>query len=224
MSNVEGGHSTFDIRHSVLPPVAAFRVNGNIADWSITTRVKKTETSGDLRTFWTFDTGVAQLLFNARLATVGGSVFQYRLELPPELRVDSLAITRDGAAVPSRWLRNQDGLLTVFLGDPAPGVNALLPGAPATGRQRLQLHGQLPLPVKGTIALPQVRLDDVHVQNSVVRLYRREQVAIEVLAPPGLAEIRAQEDEAGRDELGLPIRAFYLGRRSRAWRRKQPYR
>jgi hypothetical protein len=179
-------------------PDAAFHLNGDAADWSMTTRVRKTETTGDQSTSWSFDTGAVQLHFDARLATVGGSVFQYRLTLPPAFEVDSLAVTRDGVAVPARWIRNQEGLLTVFLA-----------GA-TTGRQRLQLRGHLPLPLKGRIPMPQIRLDDVHVQNSVVRLYRREQVAIEVFAPAGLAEIRAQADEGGRDDLGQPVRAFYV--------------
>ena len=179
----------------------------------MTTRARQTETSGDVSTQWSFDAGTAQLQFDASLTTAGGSMYQYRLELPPELRVESLAVTNDGGPLPARWLRSQDGRLTVFIarpaGDGAP-AGASHPLAGPGGRQKLRLRGQLSVPLKGKLPLPQVRLDDVHVQSAVVRIYRREPVAVEVFAPPGLAEIKTPAEDAGRDELGRPVRAFYV--------------
>jgi hypothetical protein len=179
-------------------PDAAFRLNGNAADWSMTTHVRKAETSSDQRVIWSFDSEEAQVRFDALMVTASGSLFQYHLDIPPALSVDSVAVRGENKEIPSRWFENKDGRLTVFLG-----------GA-ATGRCQLQLRGRLPIPQNRNFDLPNFRLEDVRVQDSVVRLYRRPAVDVEVSAAAGLAEVKTPEEIAPPAELGEALRSFYL--------------
>jgi hypothetical protein len=179
-----------------LSPDFAFQLNGNAADWSMTTHVREPETSGDQTVAWCFDADEAQVWFDAHLDAVGGSVFQYALETPLSLHIDSLAVTSDGKEIPSRWIANGDGHLTVFID-----------GA-ATGRHRLQIRGKMSIPRNHKFDLPQFRLEDVHVQNSA-RLYRRPDVDVDVFAGAGLTEIKAPED-GSPSEFGQLLRSYYL--------------
>jgi hypothetical protein len=178
-------------------PDLVFRLNEDAADWTITTHVRDAETSGNQTVTWSFDADEAQVRFDALLVTESGSAFQYGLKCPPSLHVDSLAVTSDGREIPSRWIANDDSHLTVFLD-----------GA-VTGRHQLQLRGNVSVPRNRKFDLPQFRLEDVRVQNSVVRLYRRPAVDVDVSAATGLAEIKAAE-EGGPAEIGQPLRSYYL--------------
>ncbi len=183
-------------------PDLAIRLNGNAADWSMTTHLRKVETSSDQTVVWSFDSDGARVQFDAQLATVGGNVFQYRLAIPSALRVDSLTVGSEGnpSAPGSRWLENKEGQLTIFLG-----------GA-ATGRQLLQLRGRLPIAKNRNVELPQFRLEDVRIQNSIVRLFqsRRAGIEVNVAAATGLAEIKTLEEGAAPVEWGQPVRSFYV--------------
>ena len=183
-------------------PDLAIGLNGDSADWTMTTHLRKAETSSDQTVLWSFDSDDAQVRFDAQLATVGGNVFQYRLTIPPALHVDSLAVSSEGnpGAPGSRWFDNKDGHLTVFLG-----------GA-GTGRQQLQLRGRLAIPKGRSIDLPQFRLENVRIQSSVVRLFQSPRAGIEVnvAAAAGLTEIKTSEEGATPVELGKPVRSFYV--------------
>jgi hypothetical protein len=117
-----------------VSPDLAFRLNGNAADWSVTTRLRRAAASGDANVTWTFGGQSVELLFAAQLHAVYGSIFQYCLEAPPSLHVDSLTVLAAGANQAIRWSQEKDGQISVFLGKPLPG------------RHEFQLRGQMPLP------------------------------------------------------------------------------
>ena len=160
------------------PPEMAFRLNGNAAEWNLITRARRAETSGDQNVTWSFNAQTAELQLDAQLTTAAGSVFQYRLEAPPALHVDSIAVLAEGANHAARWSQDQDGHISVFL------------AGPVSGHHEFRLHGQMPLPKKRKLALPQVRLEDVRIQNSLVSLYRRPDVLVEVSGVAGLADVK----------------------------------
>jgi hypothetical protein len=179
------------------PPDLAFRLNGNSTDWSMTTRLRKAETSCDQTSSWSFDSEETQVRYVAQLSTTGDSNFQYHLDVPPALHIDSLTVNAQGQEIPSRYVENKDGHLTVFLD-----------GA-ATGKHQLQLRGRLSIPRDRNYVLPQFRLENVRIQSSVVRLYRRPTVEVEVSAASSFAEIKSPTEPKGSAELGQPLRAFY---------------
>ena len=57
--------------------------------------------------------------------------------------------------------------------------------------------------------MPQVRLEEVRIQNSLIGLYRRPDVLVEVSGVAGLADVKTTEDDAGHGDLGRPVRSFY---------------
>ena len=166
---------------SDAPPEMAFRLNGNAAEWSLITRARRAETSGDQNVTWSFNAQTAEVQLDAQLTTAAGSVFQYRLEAPPTLHVDSIAVLAEGANQAARWSQDQDGHISVFL------------AGPVSGHHELQLHGQMPLPRTRKLALPQVRLEEVRIQNSLVSLYRRPDVLVEVSGVAGLADVKTSD-------------------------------
>jgi len=178
-------------------PDLAFRLNGNAAEWSLTTRARRIETSGDQNTTWSFNAQSAAVQLDAQLNATGGNLFQYRLESPPALMVDSIAVQVDGANRVARWSQDKDGHISVFL------------AGPVSGRHELLLHGQMPLPSDRKLTLPQIRLDEVRIQNSLVSLYRQPDILVEVSGVPKLADVRTIVDDAGPGYLGRPVRSFY---------------
>jgi len=187
---------------SDTPPEMAFRLNGNAAEWNLITRARRAETSGDQNVTWSFNAQTAEVQLDAQLTTVTGSVFQYRLEVPPTLHVDSITVLAEGTNHVARWSQDQDGQVAVFLANPV------------SGHHELKLKGQMPLPREGKLALPQIRLEDVRIQNSLVSLYRRPDVLVEVsgatrLANARLADAKTTADDAGQGDRGRLVRSFY---------------
>jgi hypothetical protein len=183
-------------------PGMAFRLNENVAEWGLVTQARQARTSGDQNARWSFNARTAEVQFDAQLTTAGGSLFQYRLDAPPALRVESVAVLAEGANQAARWSRNQDGQISVFL------------ARPLSGRHEFRLHGQMPLPGpvpparNRVLTLPKLRLAEVKIQNSLVALYRRPDVLIEVAGVAGLPDVKAAADD-GQGDWGRPVRSFY---------------
>ena len=190
-------------------PDLAFRLDGNAAEWSLITCARRAETSGDQNVSWSFNAQTAEVQLDAQLTTAAGSVFQYRLEAPPTLHVDRVAVLAEGANKLARWSQDADGHVFVFL------------KGPVSGRHELQLHGQMPLTMKRNFALPHVRLEEVRIQNSLVNLYRQPDVLVEVSGVAGLADVKTTAGDAGQEgpdpgywaphrlRRGRPVRSFY---------------
>jgi hypothetical protein len=183
---------------SETPPDLAYRLNGNAADWSLTTRTRRAETSCDQTVTWSFRANAADVQFHAQLTTVSGNVYQYRLEAPPRLQLDSLTVLSDGANRAARWSLGPDGRITVFL------------ASPVRGRHDLLLHGQMPFPMKRKTALPPFRLEEVRLQTSLVHLYRRQDVLVEVSGDQGLADVKTTADDSGQGDRGRLLRSFFV--------------
>ncbi len=179
------------------PPDLAFRLNGNAAEWNLITRPRRTETSGDQNAIWSFDAQTAELQLAAQLTTAAGNLFQYRLDAPPALHVDSVAVLAEGYNRVARWSQDQDGRVAVFF------------ASPVSGHHELQLHGRMPLPKQGRFALPQVRLEEVRIQNSLIGLYRRPDVLVEVSGVAGSEDVKTIEEDTSRTDRGQPVRSFY---------------
>jgi hypothetical protein len=183
-------------------PEMAFRLNGNAGEWSLITRARRAETSGDQNVSWSFNAQTAEVQLDAQLTTAAGSVFQYRLKAPPTLHVDSIAVLAGGANQAARWSQEADGHVTVFL------------KAPVSGRHEFHLRGQMPLTKNRDLPLPQVRLEEAQIQNSLVSLYRSRDVLVEVSGGAGLADVKTTADGPqstgypGGDR-GRPVRSFY---------------
>jgi hypothetical protein len=182
---------------SDTPPESAFRLNDSAADWTLTTRPRRIETAGDQHVTWSFSAQSAELQCDAQLTTTGGNLFQYRLEVPPLLRVDSISILAEDVNQAVRWSQDPSGHIAIFF------------AGPISGRHELRLHGQMKLSQKRKLALPQVHLDDVRIQSSRVSLYRRPDVLLEVSGVADAANVMTNADDGRAMDLGRPVRSFY---------------
>ena len=179
------------------PPDLAFHLNGNAAEWNLVTVPRRAEISGDESLACGFSTQSAAVQFDALLTAAGGSIFQYRLDVPPGLSVDSVTVLADATNHVARWLQDKDGHVSVIL------------AAPVSGHHEFHLHGQIRLSDAGKLPLPQIRLEDVHIQNSLVSLYRQPDILIEVAGAVGLADVKTTGDDVAPGDLGRPVRSFY---------------
>ena len=179
------------------PPDLAFHLNGNAAEWNLVTAPRRAEISGDESLACSFSAQSAAVQFDALLTAAGGSLFQYRLDVPPGLSVDSVTVLADAANHVAHWLQDKDGHVSVIL------------AAPVSGHHEFHLHGQIRLSDAGKLPLPRIRLEDVHIQNSLVSLYRQPDILIEVAGAAGLADVKATGDDVAQGDLGRPVRSFY---------------
>jgi hypothetical protein len=177
-------------------PDMAFRLNGNAADWSLTTRARRSETTGDQTVTWSFGKEFAQVQLDALLLTASGSLYQYRVEAPPGLRVDKVTSLADGAPRAVRWSQEPDGRIRVF------------PTVPVSGRHEIHLHGHVPITMRRKMLLPAVRLEDVRLQSSQIGIYRRPDVLVDVSAAGELADVKAPPGETGQADRGRLLRLF----------------
>jgi hypothetical protein len=118
----------------------------------------------------------ALLRYEATLTSPSGAAFEHRLQAPPALRIDSIAITEEGVNRLARWTREESGAITLRLND---GVR---------GPHQLTLEGSVPLANRGNWPLPRLTLDDAIPAASQIRVYRHSDVLIDIRARKGLAE------------------------------------
>jgi hypothetical protein len=67
----------------------------------------------------------------------------------------------------------------------------------------------MPLAMK-KMTLPLLRLEHVRLQDSLVGLYRRPDVLVEVSGAAGLADVKTPADDTVRIDRGRPLRSFYV--------------
>ncbi|MBI1899732.1 MAG: hypothetical protein HYS13_01300 [Planctomycetia bacterium] len=180
------------------PPQIAFRSPGPETRWSLLARPRTPARAAQQTLAASFSRGRADVRFSAVLS--GGPVLQYRVQLPPDLKVESVAVSDASVASPAatrlaRWSQDESGLLSVFLSEPSGAA------------QRLDVEGWSPTPQRGQWTLPDVRLENHEVQRSQIELFRYADVAVRTREPlqplPAAAHVAATPGAAA--ERGRPI-------------------
>jgi len=164
--------------------------------WSMSTRRSKPETTVEQTALWSFASREARVDFDARLSTAAGYHFQYRLSAPPELEIERISVLEGGEERADRWRHAPDGMVTVFL------KRAL------SGDQTLSLQGRLPVPARGKLPLPVLKVEDALLQSSVIQLFRKREVQVDVGETTGLVAIEAPVVDESRASLGRLAAAF----------------
>jgi hypothetical protein len=175
-------------------PAAACRLGEN-ADWRLSVKPREPVVAADPTLDLSFDRDRVEVDFSAELNVVSGYLFQYRLVCPKEFAVQSLSVKKDGMELVGRWTREDDGAITVFL------------TGPAEGRHKLKLHGSAPLAGKTTITIPKASIEQVAYETTLVRIYRRPGVLLEITSPAE-AETLSQNSEAETAVPGRLVRAY----------------
>jgi len=164
--------------------------------WSMSVRPRESDTTVDQTLCWSFASGEAQARLTARLKSTAGYVFQYRVSAPTKFEVDSVSVLEGGAQRADRWRRAPDGTITVFL------KRAVL------GEQELSLRGRLPTPTRGKLPLPILEIDGAKLQSSVIQLFRKPEVQVEVSKSVGLVEVEGGTVDESRATFGRLVKWF----------------
>jgi hypothetical protein len=102
----------------------------------------------------------------AAIDSASDAVLMHRLNLPPELRLKSVAVDSDGGAETLRWSRPRPEELNVFL------------ARPVNGPHRLTLEGELPHD-GSRLTIPQLRLEQSTAGPLAVTVLRDSDVLVE---------------------------------------------
>ena len=177
-------------------PQIAYRLPAAEIDWSISTRPREPRTTADQILSFRCDRDHVGLLFEAQLSTTSGYLFQHRLTAPKNWNIEKVSLLEGNVERISRWSRDADGAVTVFLNDAA------------SGQQRLMLYGRLPIEPGQSWSPPRVGLEQCDVRRSTIRLYRRPTVRLTIdgVQPPD--KPAAARDSSDRLDLGHFIMEF----------------
>ncbi len=178
------------------PPVAAFDLGEEPAEWTLATRLAAPRTEGEAVVRVSFGPEAAEVRLEARLQTEGGSRWSYRIRPPAGMEVDSISLVKDGLERVRRWAVGDDGRLNVFL------------AAAVDGPQALTLSGRLPAPRRGTRSLALPHLAEVDLTALTLELYRQPGVLVEVESVAGMTEAAEQGLAGGRSEWGRLLARF----------------
>ncbi|HJT31499.1 MAG TPA: hypothetical protein VJ783_05565 [Pirellulales bacterium] len=194
-----GGPDTASLRDAL-----AYRLTEAETGWSLATRTRQPRTTAKENLVLSFDRARARIEYDAQLRTTAGFVFEHRLLVPPELRIDQISLEEDGAERVARWARGDSGVVTVFL------------NRRVTGPQQMLLRGRLPLLADGKMPLPIISVDPggseitnerAEVLARTVRIYRQPSVAVALSGVRGLEEANEPRAETS-GHLGRLAAAF----------------
>jgi hypothetical protein len=171
-------------------PLFAYRLAEGPTQWSVATRPRRPEIAVDQSLALSFDGREATLQLDAALGDSSGYVFQYRLLAPPELKIESIAVSAADAQLAARWTQDRKGAITIFLTGPVAGEHHLL------------LRGRLPAPQGKKLPLPLVEIDGGHVQSSNLQLFRQAGVLVRLEQVVGWTEVKDRPAEPERPEFG----------------------
>ncbi|MHB9045984.1 MAG: hypothetical protein ACYC35_08595 [Pirellulales bacterium] len=177
-------------------PQAAYRIARGEMPWSLATRPQEPRTSTKQTLALAFGPREADVLFDARLVTSMGYAFQHRLLAPRGMEIDKVSLLADGAERAARWSRDAAGTVTVFL------------TGPVTGPQQLSLRGRLPVPERGELPLPAIRVEGGEPATSQVQIFRRPAVLVQVVKRAGLVAVEDVAVEKDKLELGRLVGSF----------------
>jgi hypothetical protein len=180
-------------------PAAACRWGDN-TDWRLAVKPREPVVVAEPTVDIGFDRDRVEVDFSAELNVVSGYLFQYRLDCPEQFAVQSLSVKKDGNEMVGRWTRD-DGAITVFL------------TSAVEGRHKLELHGSASLEGKSTLTIPKAIIEKVSTESTLVRIYRRLGVLLEI-TPPADAETLSQNPETEPAALGRLVRAYRVADRS----------
>ena len=170
-------------------PTAAYQLVSPRPEWSLSTRPASPRTTADQTLSLRCERAGIRVRFEAWLNTGGGVAFQHVVNAPPDLQVQRVSVLEGESQRLARWSQAPDGTLCLFL------------SGPVSGRQSLSLEGWLPAPAGGTLPLGAVGVKAEEVKSSVVHLFRRPSVRLEVANAAGLAETPAPAGDAERSPL-----------------------
>jgi hypothetical protein len=123
---------------------------------------------------WGLSSAIATAAVNLQLTAVPPVRLEHRLRMPRQLVVTSVALSQGSRPAQIRWSQQSNGLLVVTM---------LEPSMP---QQNLVITAERPLnPQQPTTMLPGIHLEGAVLTSSVLRIYRRSDIQIDVRPAQG---------------------------------------
>lgn len=163
---------------------AAFELPAATPRWELEIRPHQAKLTSRYQSIVQAHVDHAELRWNASLDVSGGSRFQVRLEVPPQVAIDRVDV-RDAVGVRSaRWALGDRESLTVFL-DTA-----------ATGKLDLVVRARVTAAANGRIVVPLLHIEGSAQEHAEVAIARRSNVLVSIDNHPDLRELEADQAEA----------------------------
>jgi hypothetical protein len=153
---------------SGVKPNRVYRLSSAECDWTLATRPHKPHSVADSQLTLSYDENRVNVLFEAKIATTQGYLFEHQITAPADLKIENISLMEEGVERVSRWSRNADGIITVFL------------NSAASDRQQLVLRGQTPIEMGKNRLLPQIHLEHCENHSSAISLSRHPSVLLKL--------------------------------------------
>lgn len=108
--------------------------------------------------------------FSAEMRISQAPAFRHNIRVPQGLRIESLSVKEDDVERLAHWHRTGNQI-TLFLKNKT------------TGLQDLTLKGWLPIRKLGSLKLPLIQLEGVDTEESILSLYRKPQIEVQLTSP-----------------------------------------
>lgn len=177
-------------------PQVAYRLPAKDPSWSLTTRPKQPQISGVARLDVSYRVNSARLQWEADLNSANGSLFQYKLQTPPGLEIESVSVRQGAAERAGRWSRTGQDSMTIFL------------TGPISGEQHLIVRGTLDRPHQGDWNLPRLAISDAQLEAERIRIYHHRGTRVQVTAGKGYVPDPTAKVDEYREEFGRLAAAF----------------
>ena len=156
-------------------PRAAYRLPRGETGWTISTRPHEPRTTADQTLAMSFDEDRIDAQFEARLSVDSGYVFRHQVKAPKDFKIEQVSVMVDDADRVGRWSQDKDGVITVFL------------NGPASGTERLSIHGQLPICLGEKYDLPLLVMEKCQIHSAIVQLFQRPAVSLTISRSAGVS-------------------------------------
>jgi hypothetical protein len=177
---------------STASPLAAYDAPPAGKSFAVTIHPTTQLPTGEQVIDWSLSESLAQVVCSIRLNSVPSTCFEHRLSLPPELKVQRVALSQSARPAAFRWMQQADGRLVITL---------LEPLAPT---QTIVLEAELAGPEKGSpFPLPLIALENAALSGAELRIHRQSDVELSIRSiagwvPDAQANLGGQRLQFGR--------------------------
>jgi hypothetical protein len=147
-------------------PLFAASLSSATPTWSLFVEPRELKVTARQTLTLNFDLGEADVHFDAEMTTQSGYAFQYQIDVPQALRVESISVLENDLEKVDHWSYGADGAIHAFF------------KGPISGNHRLILDGRLRVPLRKEIALPAIRVRQSELETSLIGIFRQPSVEV----------------------------------------------
>ena len=139
-------------------------------------------------------------MYQAKITPGSFAAYRFALSVPSDLSIDEIAVSMGNKQVPLRWSRSAENRVTVFHGNEV------------TKDYRLVLSGTVPLEAGGKVHIPRIAAVANDAATQQVRIYRADDVHVELQGISVSAESKTEPLEAPPDPMVGATGRYLLSR------------